>query len=95
MAWSRSVPWLNSGFSVKTKPWPCTFRSSRPRLFVKRPRHVQQRLENHVRSLIRQFRIDGRLGRVAIPAQTTGGGKQADVIGIEESPSTFERPVLC
>ncbi len=59
-----------------------------------RPRHAQQGLEDHVRSLIRQFRIDGRLGRVAITAETTGGGKQADVIGIKESSPTFKRPAL-
>src|SRR5262245_26455466 len=56
------------------------------------PCDVGQRLEHHVRSLIRQYRIDGRLGRVAVPAQTTAGGKQTDVISIEESSLTFERP---
>ncbi len=49
-------------------------------------RHAHQRLEDNIRSLIRQFRIDGRLSRVAITAETAGGGKQADVIGIVETP---------
>ena len=57
-------------------------------------RHVQQRLEYHIRSLIRQFRVDGRLGRIAVTAETAGGGKQPDIVGIEESPPTLERPAF-
>ena len=59
-----------------------------------RPRHGQQRFEDHVRSLVRQLRVDGRLSRVTITAETAGGGKQPDVSGIEKSSLTFERPVF-